>query len=294
MESASAFNHSLGFLRKYSDFHIFVQRWIKHGASPKHDHLFHEIVLVEKGTADHRTCAGVRKLHPGDLIILKPRAWHAYENPESLTLINCLFSDQLFKSYDLLFSMVENAFSLFRKRSRAVSLTPPTVLHTSPAQRAELLHDLQFILDHFRLRKGDWKAVVTVRFLGFLVAVSQLDQALSEEKEPALENRAKEAIIETVAYLEQHFSEDMMLDDLAKNVHLSPHYLSRCFKQQMGMSIFQYLNHLRIEEGCRLLRYTLEPVGRIASMVGYDEITYFSNRFRQEIGMSPSQYRKLL
>jgi AraC-like DNA-binding protein len=58
------------------------------------------------------------------------------------------------------------------------------------------------------------------------------------------------------------------------------------------MGIVEFVHRTRAEEACRLLRMTEDPVGRIASRVGYDEIAYFSRCFRGQIGQSPRAYRR--
>jgi len=84
----------------------------------------------------------------------------------------------------------------------------------------------------------------------------------------------------------------MELESLANRVHLSPSYLSRSFSKKMAMGIIQYVHHLRIEEACRLLRFTEKPVARIAGLVGYEEVAYFNRRFKEQLGQSPRDYRK--
>jgi AraC-like DNA-binding protein len=104
-------------------------------------------------------------------------------------------------------------------------------------------------------------------------------------------NRALEAVVEASDYIEKHFNETIMRNDLARKLHVSPAYLSRVFSKRMGVGIVQYQHHLRIEEACRLLRETDDPITRVAGLVGYDEIAYFSRRFRREVGQSPREYR---
>lgn len=276
---------------KRGDFLVFVQRIADHGETSPHDHVFHEIVFVESGTADHLTVAGTRKLHPGDVIILQPRVWHGYQNPKSLTIINCLFDGSLLRQYGAVLSLLRGSFQLFRRRSRHPAKAAPIVLHARPAQRARLLRGFEAMMEELRERPHDWQAEVTVRLLDCLVTIARLDTSSNSRTGSAFATRTEEALVEATDYLETHFTEPVMLGELAGRLSLSPTYLSRCFSRHMGMGIIEYLHHLRIEEACRLLRYSDESIGEIAGRVGYDEVAYFSRCFRAQIGSAPREYR---
>ncbi len=86
--------------------------------------------------------------------------------------------------------------------------------------------------------------------------------------------------------------QDISLDDLARQFHMSPQtFRRRCFKIHQ-MSPMRYLTKLRIEEGGRLLVETVLSVEQIAKRTGFKDPQYFSRRFRQEMGKSPSEYRR--
>lgn len=272
------------------DFHIFVHR-LQQEETVSHEHVFHEIVYIESGTADHLTATGTQKLHPGDVIILKPRIWHQYLRTQSFTIINCLFDGAVLRHYGAMLRLGERVFQLFRQRTPNPRQTPPTVLHAHPASRPHLLSTLETMMSELHDQSADWQAVVTVRLLDFLVTIARLGLDPRDQPPPAMTNRAMEAVVEAADYLETHFTETIMLDDLARHLHLSPAYLSRTFKKRMGMGIVRYLHHLRTEEACRCLRGTSESISNIAGRVGYDEIAYFSRCFRREVGVSPHAYR---
>ena len=137
----------------------------------------------------------------------------------------------------------------------------------------------------------DWQAEVIVRLLDCLVTIARLGPEEQGRAPITMASRADEAVVEAVDFLEAHFTEAIGLADLAQRLHLSPSYLSRSFTKRMGMGIVEYQHHLRVEEACRLLRHSEEPIGRIAGMVGYDEVAYFSRCFRDQMGTSPREYR---
>lgn len=101
-----------------------------------------------------------------------------------------------------------------------------------------------------------------------------------------------EAIGQAKKYLAEHFCDPVSLEDVARQVHLSPFYFSRLFKEKEGVNFVEYLTRLRLEEAKRLLARTNDTVAAVAARVGYAEANYFSRIFRRYFGVSPSEYRE--
>lgn len=93
-------------------------------------------------------------------------------------------------------------------------------------------------------------------------------------------------------YIDNNFSDDITLDDVAVYVNRNPNYLSHEFKKQTGITFTEYLNNKRIEEAKRLLRSTSDMTYEIAEKVGYYNYRYFSQMFKKVVGLTPTQYRQ--
>jgi AraC family L-rhamnose operon transcriptional activator RhaR len=282
------------YLRTGQESGLFVHRIPAHGENDRHDHIFHEIVYVESGAVEHHTAAGVQKLRPGDVIVIRPQVWHAYRQPRELTIINCLIGNPLMHRLGTLLTKVEGAFELYRRRLPEPRKTPPVVLHAGPAERAALLARLQGIITEQHQRRNGWEAAATAALLDLLVGIARLIGQRPANPAPRLPHHSEQAVLDIATHLEMHFTEAVHLDQLAARVDLSPAHLSRCFGKRMGMGIVEYVHRLRAEEACRLLQCTADPIADIATRVGYDEIAYFSRCFRAQTGQSPRQYRQSL
>jgi two-component system response regulator YesN len=92
-------------------------------------------------------------------------------------------------------------------------------------------------------------------------------------------------------YISEHFKEDIDRNGIASVAFITPNYLSKRFRIEIGMSLREYINQLRIEEAKRLLLSTNLSVSDIAVEVGYDNISYFSTVFRKLCGVSPVDWR---
>lgn len=92
-------------------------------------------------------------------------------------------------------------------------------------------------------------------------------------------------------YVEAHVTEDIRIEDLANEVHLSTDYLSRLFKKEQGCTIKTYIIQQKMLEARNLLRGTSMPVGAIAAKLGYFNFSHFSSAYKKVMGCAPSEER---
>lgn len=93
-------------------------------------------------------------------------------------------------------------------------------------------------------------------------------------------------------YIDNHFKENLSLDQLAQLAHLNKYYLAHSFRREFGVSPINYLMSRRIEESRFLLRETDHPLSLIAQILGFSSLSYFSQCFRRMEGVSPLEYRR--
>ena len=97
---------------------------------------------------------------------------------------------------------------------------------------------------------------------------------------------------QAVRYIDEHYQcEDISLNRVAKEVDLSPNYLSAVFSQEMGTTFVEYLTARRMEKARELLRHSDLRSGEIAAAVGYKDSHYFSFLFKKTQGCTPRDYR---
>jgi AraC family transcriptional regulator len=93
-------------------------------------------------------------------------------------------------------------------------------------------------------------------------------------------------------YIHGHLAEDMSLRSLADQLHLSVHYFGRLFRQSMGKTPHQYVTECRLEQSKQLLKQTNLSVTEIAAQVGFQSQSHFITMFRQQMQVTPLQFRK--
>lgn len=93
-------------------------------------------------------------------------------------------------------------------------------------------------------------------------------------------------------YIGEHYDSHLTLDEIASHVYLSRSYASSLFKEQTGCGIFEYLNAVRIDRACTMLRDTGLSLAEIAQRCGFEDQSYFTRVFKKAMRLSPMQYRK--
>lgn len=101
------------------------------------------------------------------------------------------------------------------------------------------------------------------------------------------------AVEEAKAYIQNHYSRDISLDEVSQRVNISPYYFSKIFKEDVGEGFVEYLTKIRMDKAKELLTTTEYSMKEICSMVGYADPNYFSRSFKKNVGVTPTEYKQL-
>ncbi len=102
-----------------------------------------------------------------------------------------------------------------------------------------------------------------------------------------------ERIRNVIRYVEEHFQENISLQDAAAFLGISREYLCRIFKKNMGISFLQYLNEIRLSKVYTDLQYTSLPISEIMEKNGFTNQKLFNKLFKKMYGCTPSSVRSL-
>ena len=101
-----------------------------------------------------------------------------------------------------------------------------------------------------------------------------------------------EPIRKVMEHIQLNYSQALTLEALSRVASLSPSYLTKAFKKETGMTLFQYIAHLRCRQAARMLRDSRASIQDISGYVGYEDNNYFVKVFRRQYGVTPSEYRR--
>lgn len=94
----------------------------------------------------------------------------------------------------------------------------------------------------------------------------------------------------TLGYIEEHYSEDLSLENLADICNMNSNYFCRAFKELIGKTPMEYLNYYRIESACELIATTSMTLIDIAMNCGFNDYSYFIKVFKKYKGTTPHKY----
>lgn len=123
-----------------------------------------------------------------------------------------------------------------------------------------------------------------------------LEQALDRALEQLLAERRKSEdypIRVAMEYVRRNYSEKVTLEEAASRSGFNTTYFSEMFKRKTGKGFLDYVTEVRMDAAKELLRNTRKAVYEVAEAVGYRDAKYFCQQFTRNVGMKPSEYRKL-
>ena len=117
---------------------------------------------------------------------------------------------------------------------------------------------------------------------------AHMDELLRQARE-----KKGKPIAMAVRLIRENYAEQLSLEGVAEQIHVSPKYLSRLFREEMGSGFSEYLTQVRLEAAEKLLSGSALSVREIALQVGYLDEKYFSRIFKKETGLKPTEYKRI-
>lgn len=166
-----------------------------------------------------------------------------------------------------------------------LSQSSPIYRPSSQEGQQECFHYLKHLIDHPELLPCEVIGYTNL-FFGSLIRSSATAKK-------TVKNRIQDFYIQsTVDFIEEHYMEEISVEDIAKNLGLNRSYFSKLFKKITKKSPQDFLIQYRINKACELLRSTRLPILQIAHLVGYYNQFHFTRAFKKLMDMPPQEWRK--
>ncbi len=134
------------------------------------------------------------------------------------------------------------------------------------------------------------ETAVTWRELEY--AYRDLIQAVTSTKSKR-EDISNYVIKKAISYIRENYQTGLTLDEVASVLEITPEYLSTLFNREVGINFSTFLKQFRMSHAKRLLKGSNMKIYEIAGAVGYSDPKYFQRVFKEEIGVSPGEYRQM-
>ncbi|MFC4402993.1 AraC family transcriptional regulator [Gracilibacillus xinjiangensis] len=282
-------------LEKFNIVYRNVDRNFKKKDFHVHSHNFYEIYIFHKGNCNYLINDDMIDLQESDIIIMNGSSLHG-PSPEE----NCPYERSVIE-----FS-AEWIRPIINKLNVPELLTPFDELSNSLIRKVDkvLYQSLLELVKKMQIKqiqqKDSNKSEVQKRLLEaetttLLIELLFIIYELSKGKLNSimLQNNEKSCHVNRItSWIDQHFQQEISLDDIASSLHISKYYMSRIFKDITSLTIMQYLMRRRLIRAKYLLEMqSHKTILEVALEAGFDSSSHFSRKFRECYGVSPSNYR---
>lgn len=152
--------------------------------------------------------------------------------------------------------------------------------------------EIEQMLRQMKEQKNMFYLNIKAKMLELIAVAYKYDLLTRQVREGREEAGTVENLKKVLQYIGEHYSSPIRLSELAELVNMNEQYFCRYFKKNIGKTITEYINVIRVEKAATALAETEDKIIDIASACGFDNIGYFIRRFKKEKDMTPSEYRK--
>lgn len=247
---------------------------------------FSELVIVLEGKAVHRVGDETFDISKGDVFVVGSEVAHGYTKAENFRICNIMFDPKMLTSYDI--RKYPGFHSLF--------VIEPHFIKTQGYQNKLKLAMKEFsaleslistAIKEYESEEPGKKTLVLSYFLQMVVELSRQYTNTQDSN-----NSDKiDGIAYAAAHMENHFTEDVCMNDLLLLSHYSQRHFIRLFSEAYGVTPHRYLLQLRIKHACTLLTETSLSMGEISAKCGFNDPNYFARIFKKYVSVSPNSYR---
>ncbi|MFD2700619.1 AraC family transcriptional regulator [Paenibacillus shunpengii] len=250
-----------------------------------HWHEEVEMVFVKGNYGRIGVNSSIYELQKGDVLVIKPGDVHCFlPGTQNLTII--LFRMELFTS-----SFIEDTDWLGMKQL----FNKTTVIPASTCKERALGEYLSALSAEESNRQAGYKWAMIARLYDFIVQLlrtidpSEDSDALNWQITTSKKFEFIEGVCE---YLEEHYAENIKLDQVADHIKFSKFYVCKLFKDIKGITLMEYLNHFRIIKSEWALLFSEDSILDIAVSHGFNNINSFNRLFKKYNNCTPSDFRK--
>lgn len=251
-----------------------------------HTHYQYEIYYFHEGQVSYLINDRIYKLTPGDLILMHGMTLHkALLEKQDVYKRSVIHFDPLYFEEHIQPTYTSNLLAPFTQlKNIHLSLS-----HEARAECEALLNKLTLLDGQSDLYSYQKSHIVLLEFMLFIN--EQCQQPLDNER-VNITSTKEQHVQNIITYIEQHYANELTLDQLQQALHLNKYYLSKSFKEVTGTTIFQYLLERRIYAAKLLLVGGQAKITDISMEVGFKHLAHFSRAFKQISGVTAEQYRR--
>ena len=118
-----------------------------------------------------------------------------------------------------------------------------------------------------------------------------MNRVVYEQNHPKSPKEERDLYEKLIDYIEEHLDEELTLERLAREFYVNKYHISHAFKDNMGLSVHQYITKKRVA-ACREALLNHVKISEVYPMFGFQDYSGFYRAFKKEYGISPQEYRE--
>lgn len=251
----------------------------------KHD--FWELVYVDKGELEVAADYEGYKLKEGDIIFHKPNEFHnLWAN--GISAPNVLVIS--FVCHSPMMSFFEN--KIMRLASGERELLAKVLKEAKDVFHPNLgrLYKEDTRLVNPRIGAEQMMYIYLCQFLIRLIRDETLNVNQDRTNKSTQKKFEKAIVNDIIQFMNERIGDSLLMEDICKEFFLSKTYLKTIFKKETGYAVMYYFKMLKMKEAKKYIRERNLSFTQIAQKLGFDSIHYFSNSFKKQTGLCPSEY----
>lgn len=252
----------------------------------------YEIIIINKGTVYIQQDEEKYELQEGDLLLLEPGRTHkgyAFSNKGTSFYwmhFNCDdFSEIISHEHIISKIAISKNNHYFNGLNNNISI---------PTYAKKINLDKITVLFHQLLHLSQTRYYTSqgVNYIITSLLIEITDQIISNFNIVEKDSVYDDKLPKILEWIRIHMTQNISLKDVAYEFNFSKEYLARYFKKEMGMSMQEYINNMRISYGKQLLCNSDKNIKEIAYMLGFVDEKYFFKLFKKYEKLTPKQFRK--
>lgn len=279
----------LGYFTKDEEFPFFIQYGYHETPLDFHKHTdFLELVIVLSGSAMHHVNNDdAYFIKKGDVFVLGDGVSHAYTETNQLKICNIMFRPELLGDMKDVRTL-SGFHALFVIEPYLTTQSEFQSHLTLTLENYEKVRNYtDIMLSEYQEDKPGRKTLLTAYFTILVTFLSRIYDLPEKKTNASILNIAK-----SVSFMENHYMDNISIDEIAAISNLSPRHFSRLFTASYEITPGNYILSLRLQHACNLLKHSTQTVTEIAFASGFHDNNYFSRQFHKKYQISPRDYRK--
>ena len=255
-----------------------------------HYHQEFELSFITEGAGKRIIGDSTEKFHPGDLIFIGPRIPHVWfpdtkhrrqHSGRTLESVYLLFNQGILPASLTSLPEFKNIRNAIKLSERGVQIT------------GETLNDVSRIMLQQPYINNMKRLMLFYEIMDIIGGSTSFTYLASEDYVKAKFATTNKRINNIHEFLMKNYQNDIDLKEVAEIAHMAPASVCRFFKNTTGLTIFEYLNKIKIDYSCQLLLNTDLNILDISYDCGFNNLSHFNKQFRKFTGITPTQFRNL-